>query len=106
MATQQQNEYIQDLAVQKTKEFKEVKELLVAKGIVSKDAETVLNAETLSDIVNALTDAQASKLIDALIAKDEPTRGRRYADARMADAIELLEEIQQDIAEWDFDGLR
>lgn len=105
MSTQAQNDYIHDLAVKKTKEFKEVKELIVAKGII-KNNDTVMQAATLAEIVNALTDLQASKLIEALIEKPEPKRDTRYADARMKKAIELLDEVREDIADWDFNGLR
>lgn len=101
MASQAQNSYIQDLAVKKTKEFKEVKELIIAQGI-SENNQKVRDAETLAEIVNALTDIQASKLIDALIAKEEPKRDTRYADARIKKAADLLEEVQADIADWGF----
>ena len=100
MSTKTQSSYINDLAVQKTKEFKEVKELIIANGISSGDI--VKNAQSLAEITNALTDFQASKLIDALIAKEEPKRERLFAQKRVEKANELLDSIKKDIENWGF----
>lgn len=102
MATPQQTNYIADLAVQKTKEFKEVKELLVAQKIVTPDAQTILNAGTIGDICNALTDKQASDLITALIAAKPPARSTAYAQNRVNKTIKILDGIKQTITEWSF----
>lgn len=102
MATPQQTSYIADLAVRKTKEFKEVKELLVAQKIVAPDAQTVMNAGTISDICNALTDQQASNLINALIAAKDPARSKAYAQNRVNKTIKVLDGIKATITEWSF----
>ena len=102
MATPTQVSYINDLAVLKTKEFKEVKELLIANGIVSADSEIVTNAASLAEISNALTDMQASRLIDALIAAKEPSRGRVYSEKRISKATGELEHITATINGWVF----
>ena len=106
MATDSQSKYIADLAVLKTKEFKEVKELLLASDIISDSAELVNNAGTIAEITHALTDLQASKFIDVLIATKEPARGRVYSQRRMTAAAALVEDIKATIDGWDFDGLR
>lgn len=102
MATETQSKYIADLAVIKTKEFKEVKELLLANGIVGENAEIVKNAETIAEITHALTDLQASKFIDVLIAAKEPVRGAAYSAKRINRATGELEHIKEIIRGWDF----
>lgn len=102
MATEAQTKYISDLVVAKTKEFKEVKELLLSLGIVSEKAETVKNAGTIAEIAYALTDLQASKFIDALINTKEPNRSRTYSKRRAEDTINALDSIKSDIDDWGF----
>ena len=102
MATEAQTKYITDLAVKKTKEFKEVKELLVASGIVSDKAETVAKAGTLAEISNALTEQQASHFIDVLIATKEPKRERVYSTGRVRKAVAILDDIEKTVADWGF----
>ena len=103
MATAAQSEFIADLAVRKTKEFKEVKEMLIASGIVSDNAEIVKSAASIADITNALTDLQASKFIDVLTRAKEPARSSTYADKRAKRTIKTLDEIKRIIDDWDFD---
>lgn len=102
MASPLQSNYIQDLAVIKTKEFKEVKELLVSADIVKADSEIVANAGTLAEICNALTDLQASKFIDALIAAKEPSRGTQYSEKRINRATGELDHLKAIINGWGF----
>lgn len=102
MASDSQSKYIADLAVAKTKEFKEVKELLIANEIIGADAEIVKSAKTIAEITGALTDLQASKLIDALIASKEPTRGTAYSKKRIESVTGVLDDIKKDIDAWDF----
>lgn len=102
MASETQSKYIADLAVAKTKEFKEVKELLIANEIVGADAEIVKSATTIAAITGALTDLQASKLIDALIASKEPERGTAYSKKRIESVTTILDDIKKDIDAWDF----
>lgn len=106
MATDKQSSYIADLAVLKTKEFKEVKEMLLASGIVSDQAELVKSAQTIAEITHALTDFQASRFIDMLIAAKAPERGRRYSDKRIQRTVGILDEIKSTIDDWGFDGLQ
>lgn len=102
MASETQSKYIADLAVVKTKEFKEVKELLVANEIIGADAEIVKNANSIAEITHALTDLQASKLIDVLVAAKEPARGTAYSKKRIESVTTLLDDIKKDIDAWDF----
>jgi hypothetical protein len=102
MASETQSKYIADLAVAKTKEFKEVKELLIANEIIGADAEIVKSAATIAEITHALTDLQASKLIDALIATKEPQRGAAYSKKRIEKVTTILDDIKKDIDAWDF----
>ena len=102
MASEAQNKYIADLVVLKTKEFKEVKELLLATGIVSDHAETVAQADSIAAINNALTDKQASQFIDVLIGHKPPVRAKVYADGRRNKTIAILGDIEKTIAEWGF----
>lgn len=102
MASETQSKYIADLAVKKTKEFKEVKELLIANEIIGADAHIVENAQTIAEITHALTDLQASKLIDALIANKDPKRGTAYSKKRITAVTGILEDIKKDIDNWDF----
>lgn len=102
MATETQSKYIADLVVLKTKEFKEVKEMLVANDIVGVSAETVARASTISEITGALTDKQASAFIDVLIAAKTPERGRVYSKRRIEQASALVEDIKNTIADWRF----
>lgn len=106
MATETQSKYIADLAVIKTKEFKEVKELLIANEIIGADADMVKSAQSIAEITHALDDGQASKLIDVLIATKEPTRSREYAKGRVVKTVNVLDGIKATIDDWDFDGLR
>ena len=102
MATQDQSKYIADLAVIKTKEFKEVKELLIANGIVSADAEIVKNAQSLAEITNALDGGQASRFIDVLNATKTPARATEYSKRRIVTTINALDDIKATIDSWDF----
>jgi hypothetical protein len=105
MATPNQNSYIADLVVLKTKEFKEVKEMLLASGIIGENAETVQNALTIAEITNVLTDLQASQFIDLLIATPNPKRDVAYSQKRVDAAITALDDIQEEIRNWDFNTL-
>ncbi len=102
MSSPRQSKYIADLAVAKTKEFKEVKELLKSNEIIGADATIVDNAQTIAEITNALTDLQASKLIDVLVATKEPTRGTSYSKKRIEKVTAALDDIKKDIDAWDF----
>ena len=102
MSTQTQSEYIRDLAVLKTKEFKEVKELVVANQVVGPDASIVLSANTIDEMTNAMTDQQASKFIDALIATQPPARARAYSQKRVEKTVAALDGIKKTIAGWTF----
>ena len=102
MSSQTQSSYIADLAVIKTKEFKEVKELIVANAIVGEDAHIVHNAQSIAEITNALTDFQASKLIDALNASKEPARATTYSQKRIDKASSLIDDVNKTIDSWDF----
>ena len=102
MASEAQSKYIADLAPLKTKEFKEVKEMLLASGIVSEQATLIKQAQSIAEITHALTDLQASQFIDLLIKAKEPARGRAYSARRIEDATKIVNEIKADIAGWDF----
>lgn len=102
MASESQSKYIADLAVIKTKEFKEVKELLKANEIIGADAHIVENAQTIAEITHALTDLQASKLIEVLIATKEPQRGTSYSKKRIVSVTNILDDIKAEIDAWDF----
>lgn len=102
MATPEQSSYIADLVVVKTKEFKEVKELLIASDIVSDQAELVANAQSIAEITHALDDGQASRFIDVLIDAKEPARGRAYSERRVERTIGLLDDIKSTIEDWNF----
>lgn len=106
MATPNQRSYIKDLAVLKLKEFKEFKEMLYANGIVSPDAETVKNALSVDAILDATTDLQASKMIEALIARQTPVRTKTYSRKRSERVIELLDKIKATANDWSYDELR
>lgn len=102
MASENQSKYIADLVVKKTKEFKEVKELLVSAEIVSPDAEVVKTAGTIDEITHALTDLQASKFIDVLVATKDPARGEVYSKKRIEQASSLVDDIKKTITGWSF----
>lgn len=102
MSTPAQSSYIADLTVLKTKEFKEVKELLVSNQIVDAGSETVMQAATIADITNALTDEQATAFINVLINAKAPERGRSYAQSRVKKTIAGLDGIKKTIDGWDF----
>jgi hypothetical protein len=102
MASETQSKYIADLCVLKTKEFKEVKELLIANEIIGADAETVKTAQSIAEITHALTDLQASKFIDVLISAKEPMRDTSYSKKRVEKTVAILDDIKKDIAGWGF----
>ena len=102
MATKDQSKYIADLAVIKTKEFKELKELLIANDIIGADAELVRNAESVAQITHALTDEQASAFIDTLNATKTPARGKQYSEKRVNATIAGLDDIKDTIDNWSF----
>lgn len=102
MASENQSKFIADLVVKKTKEFKEVKELLFSNAIVSPDAEIVKNASTIDEISHALTDLQASKFIDVLTATKDPARSSVYSKRRIDQASTLVSDIKKTISDWSF----
>ena len=105
MATDTQRSYIKDLSVQKLKEFKEFKEMLYANEIVEKTSETVAQADSVDAILDATTDLQASKMIDALLAKKPPIRSKTYSKTRSLKTIEGLESIKDKVRSWNFNEL-
>lgn len=106
MATKDQSNYIRDLVVIKTKEFKEVKELLIANGIISADADIVKTAQSIAEITGALDDGQASRLIDVLNATKTPVRSTEYSTRRVEKTVSALDSVLATIDDWGFDGLR
>ncbi len=109
MSSPIQSKYIADLVVIKTKEFKEVKEMLMASDITGTPGfspELIANSESIAEITHSLTDLQASKFIDLLIATKEPVRSRVYARKRVERTIVTLDDIKSTIDRWDFDGLQ
>jgi len=102
MASETQKTYIADLATVKTKEFKEVKELILASGIVSDQAEIVNSAQSIAQITDALTDLQASQFIDVLIKSKTPKRENAYSSKRIDKTIAALDDIKKTIAAWTF----
>ena len=105
MATETQRSYIKDLTVQRLKEFKEFKEMLYAKKIVSRDAKTVGDAQSVDAILDATTDEQASKMIAALLEKQIPVRSKVYSDKRSKRVIELLDKVKATANDWSYDEL-
>jgi len=105
MATDTQRSYIKDLSVQRLKEFKEFKEMLYANEIVEKDAEIVANADSIDAILDATTDLQASKMIEALLAKHVPVRSKTYSTTRSMKTIEGLDDLKEKIRSWNFNEL-
>jgi hypothetical protein len=61
-----------------------------------------VNAETIGAVCNALTDLQASKLIDALLAAKDPARATTYAQTRVKKTIDALDGIKATVAGWKF----
>lgn len=106
MASPNQRSYIKDLAVLKLKEFKEFKEMLYANGIVDQGSEIVANAKSVDEILDATTDFQASKMIDALQDRETPKRSRVYSQKRSEDVIKLLDKIKARVNDWSYDELR
>lgn len=105
MATETQRSYIKDLTVQRLKEFKEFKEMLYAKNIVSRDSKTVGDAQSVDAILDATTDEQASKMIAALLEKQIPVRSKVYSDKRSKRVIELLDKVKATANDWSYDEL-
>lgn len=106
MATETQRSYIKDLTIQRLKEFKEFKEMLYAKNIVSRDAKTVKDAQSVDAILDATTDEQASKMIAALLEKQIPVRNRTYSNKRATRVMELLDKVKATVNDWSYDELR
>lgn len=102
MASEIQSKYIADLTVLKTKEFKEVKELLLASDIVGNKHETITAAQNIKEVTHALTDLQASKFIDLLVQTKEPKRGNAYSTKRIDQTIGLLDDIKDTVSDWGF----
>lgn len=76
--------------------------MLISNGIVSSDAEIVNKAQTIADITHALTDMQASKFIDVLIATKTPFRDNTYSKKRITKTVSILDDIKSTINGWDF----
>lgn len=102
MATKEQSNYIADLVVIKTKDFKEVKELLAANEIIGADAELVKTAQSIAEITHALTDKQASSFIDVLNGTKTPARGTEYSTRRIETTVGVLDDITNTINGWGF----
>lgn len=102
MATKEQSNYIADLVVIKTKDFKEVKELLLSNDIIGADAETVRTAQSIAEITHALTDQQASAFIDVLNGTKTPARGTEYSTRRIETTVGVLDDITKTIDGWGF----
>lgn len=100
MASPTQRDYIKDLSVLKLKEFKELKELIASKGIMGTDTEGFALSTTADEILDRLTDKQASELITALLEKPEPVRSRTYSNKRSKQVVDLLDKMKATINGW------
>lgn len=100
MASATQRSYIKDLAVLKLKEFKEFKEMIASEHIMGADTIGFTDAKSVDEILDRITDKQASKVIDALLAKQVPVRSKVYAQKRSEQVIDLLDKIKANIGEW------
>lgn len=100
MASATQRSYIKDLAVIKLKEFKEFKEMIASEHIMGTETIGFSDAKSVDEILDRITDKQASKIIDALLAKKEPARSRVYSQKRSEQVINLLDKIKENIGEW------
>lgn len=100
MASPTQRDYIKDLSVRKLKEFKELKELIASRGIMGTDTEGFTQSTTADEILDRLTDKQASELITALLEKSEPVRSRTYSTKRSKQVVDLLDKMKATINGW------
>ena len=75
---------------------------MVANKIVGDDATIVLNANTVNEMTDAMTDQQASAFIDALISTEAPNRARQYSQKRVQKTIDTLDDIKKTVAGWTF----
>lgn len=99
-----QREYIIDLAVEKLKTFAELKRLIIDSGIVSKEAKTVANADSLAAILDAIDMNQASKLIDELKGINPPKRDD-FTVRQIGKMTDQLDKIMHVVDNWDFETL-
>ena len=79
--------------------------MLYANDIVGRDAEIVGGAQSVDAILDATTDEQASRMIEALLAKKVPVRSRTYSQKRAERTIELLDKIKARARSWTFNEL-
>lgn len=100
MASPTQRDYIKDLSVRKLKEFKELKELIASRDIMGTDTEGFRDSVSADEIIDRLTDKQASELITALLEKQEPVRSRTYSNRRSKQVVDLLDKMKATINGW------
>lgn len=100
MASPIQRDYIKDLSVRRLKEFKELKELIASKGIMGTDTEGFRDSVSADEILDRITDKQASELITALLEKKEPVRSRVYSTNRSKQVVDILDDIKRTINGW------
>ncbi len=76
--------------------------MVFAEGIVNAGSKTVENSQSIDAILDATTDLQASKIIDALIKRKDPVRSNTYSTRRAKDTMDLLDKMIAETGEWSF----
>lgn len=102
MATVNQLKLIKQLATDKMTDFKEFKEFVLKSEIVSENNETIKKSLSSSEIINALTDWQASKIIDKLEEKPDLIRLEEYDAEDLKKINAKIKKIKQKIDDWSF----
>lgn len=102
MATVNQLKLIKQLATDKTADFKEFKEFVLKSEIVSENNETIKKSLSSSEIINALTDWQASKIIDKLEEMPDLIRLEEYDAEDLKKINAKIKKIKQKIEDWSF----
>jgi len=102
MATTDQATFIKDLVLQKHRNFSEFKKWLATTGIVRTNGQIFSKSLNLKEILNRVTPAQATAMIDAL----QPMQDVPYKTAYDQDSIDsvaqLMSDIDKEINSWIF----
>lgn len=102
MATTDQATFIKDLILTKFRNFGEFKKWLATTGIVRTNGQIFKNSMDLPTIMNRITTAQGSAIIEAMQPLDDVKYKSAYEPEQIEKVSTILAGIDQEVDSWTF----
>lgn len=102
MATVDQASYIKDLVLAKHRNFSEFKKWLATTGIVRTNGQIFSQSFNLKEILNRITPAQATAIIEAMKQLPDVSYKTAYEREQIEQVAATLKKIEEEIKSWTF----